>query len=925
MAALTNPTTFFEDVSTKIAHPAILLIDSSGSTKQSFNTENTIFEQMTNIVKTINATDFRFIFWNSNAFENTEFENTGFHQGTSVIPYVIGKDKINQPFKLTSSKITGSCLTFPHLAFNAIPSDWINNTDATHIYFVTDGEIGYHNCPQYELSGLRSKFAEAIKDLFKKYNNIHLHILTVENKKYDFNKVESTKNMAGGDVYSIIQTEGLTSFITEFTSYTPNNLDGHKHFGNIIAPAGFIPFNDKIFPESKTNEFVGYLKKLVTETDSEDELLKIIQHLSSTIKVLIKDKSSALQESIVDMFCNIFNGTQIDPTMVNFILKDTVKAEIEGRAIIYSEYRSKLKDFYKQAQMLLTQNGKNAMGMEGAFFTLPINGNIMTGSVHNITESYKVKKQEIKNSCVNIGGNIIPVISLKQNPSGINEQCIRQYVRMVVAHQYKVNQMDDIVFFVVLGIVLQTVLSDVSDAIKDSFRKLGTIMLKKKRMNTDMTELSRLENGDIPCPNNKTVKDFHVMMETVNSIIGVQCKPMTLWYAICLAMKNEQMIAKQLIHCNESIDEDFPDMVNYDELLEKIKVGIIPVGEKAMPENLHLDYKCVITLNDCSHEGGYRFSAHGNLTPQCHPIFVLSRAGHKSLLEQPVIMCPVCYTNLTYDDFNEICPLVEPTDEMFGDDFVNPFKEVPVVQTAKQFNHSNTSAFNRSSLSASAQPEPTNTSTGTLILMKGAVGAGKTTFSNKLQKLIEEKGMTCINEGVDKYCKTGMPIPNALNEIKQKFKSLDYAECATTVVIIDTCGDASPNYKKMFDYNFSKWTKITVTPNLEHNYDKELIPQYMAWSLRNVLNRELHTSTSDYWLNPESATTKICVDVHSKKCKIVFGKKTKPIIPPEITLYKSAVMAVIEDNANAYQSHIDKNIDMDNEVQKIMAKIDMLK
>jgi hypothetical protein len=438
-----------------------------------------------------------------------------------------------------------------------------------------------------------------------------------------------------------------------------------------------------------------------------------------------------------------------------------------------------------------------------------------------------------------------------------------------------------------------------------------------------MTELSRLENGDIPCPNNKTVKDFHIIMETVKSIIGIQCKPMTLWYAICLAMKNEQMITKQFIHCSESINEDFPDMQNCAELLEKIKDSVVSVGVKAMPGNLHLDYKCVITLNDCSHEGGYRFSPHGNSTPQCHPIFVLSKAGHKSLLEQPVIMCPVCYTNLTYDDFDAIEPLVEPTDDMFGDDFVNPFKEVPVIQAAKPFNHSNASAFNRSSLSA--QPEPANASTGTLILMKGAVGAGKTTFSNKLQKLVEEKGMTCINEGVDKYCRTGMPMPSALYEIKQKFKSLDYADCATTVVIVDTCGDASPNYKNMFGYDFSKWTKITVTPNLEHHCAKELIPQYMAWSLRNVLNRELHTSTSDYWLNPESATTKICVNVHSKKCKIVFGKKTKHIIPPDMVLDKSTVMEFIEENANAYKTYIDKNIDMDDEVQKIMAKIDMLK
>lgn len=466
--------------------------------------------------------------------------------------YVIKKDKIRQPFLFIGSKITGSCLTFPHLAFNAIPQEWIHGVEPDHIFFITDGQIGYNNCSYSRLLSLKQQFSSSVRNVFKKYNNVHLHILTVENKNSDFGNVETTKNMAGGDVYSIVQNQGLTSYITEFISYTPNNLNGYKHIGNVVAPPGFVPFNDKIFPESKTKQFVSYLKQLVVSTDSEDELLKIIQYLSSTINVLIKDKSIALQNRIVDMFCGIFNKTVIDPTMVNFILKDTIKAEIEGRAIIYSEYRSKLKDFYKQAQQLLVQNGKNAMGMEGTFFTLSTDGIIVTGDVCNVTENYKTKKQTYMSSCVNVDGHIIPVISLRENPSNVNEQCIRQFTRMLVAQLYKVDQMGDICIYITLGIMLQVVLSDVSDDVKNLYCRLGTVMLKKKRMNTDITELARLEDGNVPCPNNKTVDEFHKMMEKVKIILGLtDCKPMTLWYAICLALGNDVLVSKQFIHCSE--------------------------------------------------------------------------------------------------------------------------------------------------------------------------------------------------------------------------------------------------------------------------------------------------------------------------------------------------------------------------------------
>jgi hypothetical protein len=85
-------------------------------------------------------------------------------------------------------------------------------------------------------------------------------------------------------------------------------------------------------------------------------------------------------------------------------------------------------------------------------------------------------------------------------------------------------------------------------------------MLKKKRMNSDVTELKRLEDGNLPIPNTGKIEDFYKIMNTVKMMtqINSTCEPMTLWYALCLAIENPEMIVKQRIHCIDFIQRDFP-------------------------------------------------------------------------------------------------------------------------------------------------------------------------------------------------------------------------------------------------------------------------------------------------------------------------------------------------------------------------------
>ncbi len=910
----------FEDITnSEIKTPVILLIDASGSVRSDFDDKITILTKLEQIAKNINCSQFRVIFWNSD--RQSVINNERFPGGLLLIPYVIKKENLSQPFTLARTKICDASLTYPHLGFSAIPKEWFSEKDPTHIYFCTDGQIGYNNCPLYELTSLKTKLSNSITQLFKLHNNVHLHIITVESTNIDFDRAESLETMAGGDVYKVIQNDGLTKYVTEFVSYTPNNLDGYKHINTVIAPAGYVGFEGKIFSELKVWEFIEYLKQVVMNTQSEDELLRIVQSLSSTIKVLIKDKHPGIQNSIINTFCAIFNRTMLDPAMVQFILADTIKAENEGRAIVFSQYRSKLKDLYKQAQTILLQNTKNALGLLSCgFYTLPINDTIVTGYSQVVTESIKLGQSVYPFSSVKINGFLIPVLPNKQDLTNLNEQCLRQFVRSIISKQYGVDQMGDIVIYIVLGLILKVVLSsEISNEMKDVYKNLGYAMLRKKRMNTDITELKRLEEGNLPIPNNGKIEDFYKIMQTVKTSLSINlnCEPMTLWYAMCLALENSEMIVKQKIHCIDSINKDFPNVDSMD-LLTQFADKMTQIQVKSMPETMLLDYTCIITLDDCTASGGYKFLPHGNANSKCCPTFVLSTDGYTHLISQPHILCPICYTNLSVDCFSPVGPK-QDDEEIFPKTMYYPFA------STNNININNTSNTNQQNKFPKAVPithlanQIPEGKTRILVVMRGTVGSGKTTYSTAIQKKVEELGGVCINEGVDKYCRTGVTTQQAVQNISQKFYQIPTIQNDLVVVIIDTCGEKTSD--TMFDYNFSGWKKVIVTPNFVQQRFR--LKQYMAWSLRNVLNRPLHTMDTPFWLNPQSATAQVCVDVHLTKCRKLFGKKINEIVVSTNKI--EDILTIIKSDADLYQNFLDTSKPLESELESIYEKMGLPK
>lgn len=904
----------------------IILVDASGSVSFEYTKDPklTVFTKIKTVVEKINAQKFRLIYWNS---DNEREETNTFYRGIIKVPRELAKAAVGESFNTVSKYITMQCLTFPHLGFAAIPNEWISDKEPTHIYFITDGGIGYSECNHQELEKLKTKLKENIELLFNKHNNVHLHVIAVENKNYNFSDSESLNIMAGGDVFKVIRTNGLTKYITEFTSYVPNYNDGFRHIYKIIPPAGYIPYMDKCFSETVVDGFIGYIRNQIKEAVSDDELLKIVQNLSVTLKYLIKDKPKHIADGIIRLFCSMFANTKVDSAIVSYILDDTVRLEQEGKADIFSEYKTRLKNLYGETEKILMRSAKNGLNMSVGIMSMIIDNCIIVGDSSMITDNFVTKGVNYASACINVNNIVIPMLPIDSLFTDTNKQCIRQYIRGIISTQYGVERYGDIIIYVVLGLMLKVVCSNLDEKYKNYFRIFGTIMLQKKRTNTELNELERFETGVLPIPNTGKINDFYNFMRIVKNIIGLQTgiSPMTLWYAMCLALNNEKLIVKQSIHCIDDIKKDLE--IEPKDVLSKLSfdhaITII-----TLPKNLRFDYTCAITLENCDKIGGYKIEEH--VTPSgftCTPNFIISDAGYKSLFSQPRCICPVCYKHLKEESFTKIGPKEILNENIFSESFVNPF----IVGIIKKPHHNNDNKepdvvrFNVDNKTPDVKgpygfPQQTcsvswssDSSKRTIILFKGTVGSGKTTYANRIQKAIEDLGGVCINESIDKYCRTGMTIQNGVENVKEEFKKIDSIENPFVVVIVDTCGERS-DVSNIFDHNFNGWKKIIITPN----FNPAKFDQYMKWTLRNVLKRPMHTPTSPYWLNPTSASLETCMNVHLKKAGMVFSRKIKKMSDSKDI---NKILVDIEADANEYEEYLNKEKNIDSEIADIINKI----
>lgn len=136
------------------------------------------------------------------------------------------------------------------------------------------------------------------------------------------------------------------------------------------------------------------------------------------------------------------------------------------------------------------------------------------------------------------------------------------------------------------------------------------------------------------------------------------------------------------------------------------------------------------------------------------------------------------------------------------------------------------------------------------------------------------------------------------------------------VLVVDSCGEK--RHQDVFGVNVSQWTQVRVFPNwncgLEH---KERLEGYLAWSLRNVLQRAKCSPGCGYWLNPRDGLDGLglCVKVHRAKARAHFGNKKCPDLfaggggPLPATI--EGAIALLQPAADSYAATLEKEDEPD--------------
>jgi hypothetical protein len=851
---------------------AILLVDASASTMSKFDQQLLIFDKFLDVVKTLGHTNYRVIFWNSPQ------SNEKYPQGTYMLPFVVKPDTLSAAFAVGKSSIVGPCLTCTHLGFNAIPNDWFHGNPT--IYLITDGEMGWGGIEQHERQILKNELAAAIRRIAN--NNVRLNIITVENINRDFNQVEV--NAAGSDVYNVISESKLTGLISQFVSYTPNGK--FVQINKNKPPKGCIPYGEKYFSEFRTREFMDYVQGELKVNNTEDGQLKIAQNLSSTLDYLTRDKPRNMMADIIKTFSGMFS---MDQNLVRFILTEAIEKERAGSAGVYSNYRAQLKNLFAQADALIKEDVRNAIGLQDNFVGYPIAGRVLTGSSRLVDKSLTIFRVRYPNAAY----AQVPVFPLDGRLTELQEQCLRQWTRAVFAAMYNTNVMSDEIIYLVLGVVMLVVRSStIADGVKDAYRRLGTVILRKKRLNSNITELQRLESGELPIPNSGKIEEFFTFMNSCCKKLNIETNPMKLWYEMCSAMGGK-LFAAQSDLC-----------LKHPEYKDEFKCLEYHCDE--VPQEAAYDYNCIITLDDISSVGGYRIMSHQNAGGnRCEPVYLLSAAGKDTLLGSQNPVCPVCYNRLSERDFSAVgrkIPFELPQS------YENKIFEnaVAVVDANNGYNGGGNRGNNQRNARGGKdgnnnEPDAldalnnidaksnSNITNGTLVILKGVVGAGKSTWAAQARAYVEAQGRFCTVEGTDQYCKDGMHTREAVKKVERNLHAVLEGKYDRPVVIIDTCGEScGANQYKVFGTDFNGWKKIEVYPNL----NRKNVPGYLAWSLRNVLTRKAPKINDNWYLNAESAGNQVCIDVHSKKSKALgFGGQWK---------FAGATVANLSDLADEY-------------------------
>lgn len=894
--------------------PLIVLVDSSASTLNSFIKDNdlsdNIFQTMCLILKKQYPNrNIRFIFWSSHDC------NEYFKQGIWIFDHITPFNIINKVFITVLSQSQHFNSTMPDLAFSVLIEKrldhWFNSSGITEIVYLTDGKYD---------SGRDRVLSKTITNLFSHRNNIRLCIHSVENISRNFNSSEEMNKSAGSDIAKLIFQNKLNNLISSFRTHNPACIEGFEHMSNAIVRKGYLPFGSYDYPITHSHIFMDLLITYVKDNNNIDSHMKVVQKLTQTIKKLSDDLTQTAAIELIDKFSSIFwfDDCKIDPTIANILLKQSVNGTSD---VTYTDFRTKLDRLYKEVDTLLkSPDTKRILNIRKYGITYLIDDIIIKVDSALIDTSITINNNNYTSIAVKIYSSqsnqyySFPVFTTETSSSleTISAQAIRQFTRIVICQIIKINGLnidpkDDSIMYLVMAMTMRVVISKVPLDIKTSFCYLSKIMLGKKRLNRDITELERLLQGEFPLPNNGKIDDFYKNMKICLKYLNLSddIDPLILWFAMCQSIDDKLAIA-QKSHCSSKIINSYNEIPN--NLAEKLLINqkIIKFHTLERP----IEKICPVTMENISQVGGMMINSHNYGNSICDPKLVVKSTVFQSFMSNNP-SCFYCYQrNITFTEIDHTS-FIENDSIKIESTHPNPF-DIYFNQTVS------------SQLIQVSQYETVITSNTRKLLLfgQGTVGCGKTTFWNEFSKSITLISGECYIEGTDKYFVRGISIENSVKFVKEALFNIvrSKSQSKLIVVVIDTCGERIGRGLEAFGVKFNGWERYEVMINLPDTSPQK-IKQYLAFSLYNVLNRTAPDSLSTYNLNPETVDIKMCIDIHTKKAKSLLGNKFINVLSNTFNYDLNLLIKELKPLAEQYNTFLNSCYPLNKSINDFLLKI----
>ncbi len=144
--------------------------------------------------------------------------------------------------------------------------------------------------------------------------------------------------------------------------------------------------------------------------------------------------------------------------------------------------------------------------------------------------------------------------------------------------------------------------------------------------------------------------------------------------------------------------------------------------------------------------------------------------------------------------------------------------------------------------------------------LMGVTGSGKTTAREKLERQLIAKGYKVLVASADDIAKLGHK--DAGQQVTQQIQAFT-ATREKHAIILDICNERGFDKSKVFGRNLSSYKDVIFVPNFDKSQDD--FKDYECFCLNNVLARPMHSADTNFWLNPNSAGVKTCIEVHNTK------------------------------------------------------------